>query len=218
MIKLAIFDLDGTTLNTLGDLRNALNAMLAARGYPERSLGEVRSFVGNGIRKLVERGFPEALDENQIDEAYADFMDYYEKHCMDTTVPYEGIVPFLRDLSESGVHIAIVSNKNEDLAKLLCEKLLGNLAEYVIGVGKAFPKKPDPSGTKYVMNQLKADCGNTLYIGDSLVDVQTAQNAGVKGVFATWGFCDKDILLRAGVRTVDTVAELKEYIMEGEAK
>ena len=211
---LILFDLDGTTLNTQGDLTASLNAGLRAAGLPERTEAEVRSFVGNGIRKMVQRAMPEGSSDEQVDGVCALFRAHYTEHCMDRTVPYEGILPLLRDLKEKGVRTAVVSNKDEKLTVLLCGRLLEGLPDFVVGSGGNYPRKPDPSGALSVLERAKVSKERTLYVGDSIVDVKTAENAGLNGLFVTWGFADADVMRTWSVPCADRIEELRAAILE----
>ena len=211
---LVLFDLDGTTLNTLGDLTASLNAGLTAAGFPVRTEAEVRSFVGNGIRKMVQRALPEGTSDERVDEVCALFRAHYTEHCMDRTAPYDGILPLLRDLKERGVFIAVVSNKDEKLTALLCDRLLEGLPDFVVGSGAGYPRKPDPAGALSVLERAKVSKERTLYVGDSLVDVRTAENAGLNGLFVTWGFADGDVLRSRSVPVADRIEDLRAALLE----
>lgn len=192
MIKTVIFDLDGTLLNTLEDLKDAANFALSEFGYPERSLEEVRCFVGNGVRKLIERAVPEGCEN--IDECLCVFKKNYSENMCNNTVPYNGILKILKDLHNNGVKIGVVSNKFNSAVKELCKKYFGNLVDIAVGQADDVPKKPAPDGVFKVMKELDADKNSTVYIGDSEVDVQTAKNSGLPCIGVTWGFRDKDDL------------------------
>ena len=192
MIKTVIFDLDGTLLNTLEDLKEAANFALSEFGYPKRSLEEIRGFVGNGVRKLIERAVPEACEN--IDECLCIFKkNYYENMC-NNTVPYNGILKILKDLQDNGIKIGVVSNKFDSAVKELCKKYFGNLVDIAVGQSDDVPKKPAPEGVFKVMKELGAEKISTVYIGDSEVDVQTAKNSGLPCIGVTWGFRNKNDL------------------------
>lgn len=192
MIKTVIFDLDGTLLNTLEDLKNATNFALSEFGYPKRSLEEVRCFVGNGVRKLIERAVPENCEN--VDECLCIFKKNYSENMCNRTVPYNGIVKILKDLKSNGVKIGVVSNKFDSAVKELCKKYFGNLIDIAIGQADDVPKKPAPDGVFKAMKELGADKSSTAYVGDSEVDVQTAKNSGLPCIGVTWGFRDKEVL------------------------
>ncbi|HIT93328.1 MAG TPA: HAD family hydrolase [Candidatus Stercorousia faecigallinarum] len=192
MIKTVIFDLDGTLLNTLEDLKDAANFALSEFGYPKRSLEEIRCFVGNGVRKLIERAVPEACEN--IDECLCIFKKNYSENMCNNTVPYNGILKILKDLQNKGVKIGVVSNKFDSAVKELCKKYFGNLVDIAVGQSDDVPKKPAPEGVFKVMKELGAEKISTVYIGDSEVDVQTAKNSGLPCIGVTWGFRNKNDL------------------------
>ena len=211
--ELVIFDLDGTTLNTIDDLTDALNIALRTFGMPERTKTEVLSFVGNGIRKMVERAVAAGTDEETADSVCALFRENYGTHCMDKTVPYAGIPELLRELKENGVRTAISSNKDERLVERMCDKLLNGCVDTVVGSGGRYPRKPDPAGTLSILEKWNVPKDRVLYVGDSAVDVKTAENAGLQGVFVSWGFVGKEKLIPLGIPVVDTVNDLRSYIL-----
>lgn len=192
MIKTVIFDLDGTLLNTLEDLKEAANFALSEFGYPKRSLEEIRCFVGNGVRKLIERAVPEACEK--IDECLCVFKKNYSENMCNNTVPYNGILKILKDLQDNGVKIGVVSNKFDSAVKELCKKYFGNFVDIAVGQSDDVPKKPAPEGVFKVMKELGAEKISTVYIGDSEVDVQTAKNSGLPCIGVTWGFRNKNDL------------------------
>ena len=192
MIKTVIFDLDGTLLNTLEDLKDAANFALSEFGYPKRSLEEIRCFVGNGVRKLIERAVPKYCEN--IDEFLCVFKKNYSENMCNNTVPYNGILKILKDLQDNGVKIGVVSNKFDSAVKELCKKYFGNLVDIAVGQSDDVPKKPAPEGVFKVMKELGAEKISTVYIGDSEVDVQTAKNSGLPCIGVTWGFRNKNDL------------------------
>lgn len=214
MYKTVIFDLDGTLLDTLEDLTDAVNAALNAFGLPARTKAEVCSFVGNGIKKLIERaiGYP----HQAFEEILQSFKEYYGAHCADKTQPYAGILPLLQALKEKGVRTAVVSNKADFAVKRLAKAYFGELLEDAVGENESagVRKKPAPDSVLAVMEKLNAEKGTTVYIGDSEVDIQTAKNAGVDGVCVTWGFRDERFLRENGgeklVREPSEILELCE--------
>ena len=214
--SLAIFDLDGTVLDTLSDLADSVNAALAATGYPLRTLDEVRSFVGNGIRKLMERIVPAGTAESEIDRVHAAFTAHYTQHCADKTCPYEGILPLLATLRQAGVKIAVLSNKADYATQALCAKYFPNTFHLVAGEREkdGIPKKPAPDAVYDLMRQCGVTADETVYIGDSEVDVETAQNADIDSILVTWGFRSEETLRAAGARTVvDTPALVQSIIL-----
>ena len=184
----AIFDLDGTILYTLEDLKNSLNYALSRHGYPERTLEEVRLFVGNGVRKLVERGAPAGTDSAELDRLYETFHEHYRVHDLDNTRPYEGVPALMARLKAAGVRLAVVSNKVDYGVKALCARFYPGLFDVAVGETPDVAKKPAPDMVFKAMAALGADPARAVYIGDSEVDIQTARNAGLDEIIVTWGF------------------------------
>ena len=206
---LAVFDLDGTLLYTLEDLKNSLNYALAQNGFPVRTLEEVRRFVGNGIRKLVERGVPADASADDMEKVYAAFREHYAVHKEDTTRPYDGTQELLKRLRDAGLRLALVSNKAESATLGLCEKFFPDLFEAVVGGREGRRLKPAPDPVNEVLTRLNIGRSDAVYIGDSEVDIQTAQNAGLDAVIVSWGFRDADFLKTQGAkRIVDSPEEL----------
>lgn len=192
MKKFVIFDLDGTLLNTLEDLKDSTNFALSEFGYPERTLDEVRSFVGNGVRKLIERAVPPDCDN--VEECLECFKNHYSENMYNKTAPYDGIVEVLKELRARGLKIGVVSNKFDFAVKELCKKYFDGLIDAAIGQSDEIAKKPAPDGVLKVMEILGAEKDFTIYVGDSDVDVQTAKNANLPCVGVTWGFRDRENL------------------------
>lgn len=190
-----LFDLDGTLLDTLDDLTAATNTALAACGLSSRTREEVRSFVGNGIEMLIQRALGEA--HTQREKALQIFREYYALHQADATAPYPGIQHMLIKLQDAGINMGIVSNKNDTNVKALALRFFN--MSVAIGDRPGIARKPSPDNVWAAMHQLGAQAAHTLYIGDSDVDVQTAQNAGLPFLAVSWGFQEPHRLLRAGV-------------------
>ena len=186
MIKTVIFDLDGTLLNTLLDLKESTNYALRQFGYPERTLEEIRYFVGNGVRKLIERAVPENCEN--VEECLDVFKKHYEKNMYNNTVSYNYIETMLKTLKSEGIKLGVVSNKFDLAVKELCKKYYDGLVDIAIGQGGDVLPKPSPFGVYKAMKELRADKASTIYVGDSEVDVQTAQNANIPCIGVTWGF------------------------------
>ena len=213
MYDTVIFDLDGTLLNTLDDLRTSTNFALKANGYPERTLSEIRRFVGNGVRKLIERAVPEGTDVTETDKVFEDFKKHYDKHCNDETGPYDGIMELLRELKKRGLKTAIVSNKIQFAVEKLDEIYFEGLIDVAAGVEEGKPTKPDPYMVNKIIEKLGVRKENVLYAGDSQVDVQTAKNAGLDMVTVLWGFRDKDELMEAGAtHFIEKPMELLKFV------
>ena len=189
-----IFDLDGTLLNTLGDLRSAANEMLRLRGLPPRTLEEICAFVGNGLRRLMIRCLPQDTPDADIDAALADFKAYYSTHMRDATHPYPGIEELLHTLYARGIRMGVLSNKIDDAANELVHHYFGELIDVTVGERDGIPRKPDPASCRMLMEQLGVQPEEVLYVGDSQVDMQTAKAAGLTSVGVTWGFRDRALL------------------------
>lgn len=209
----AVFDLDGTLLDTLADLHAAVNHALRQFGFPERSISEVRRFIGNGVVKLMERSTPDGTDESTNTECLGAFREYYLAHMADTTAPYEGIVDLLKKLRKNGVKIAVVSNKLHPAVVDLCEDYFSGLIDIALGVAEETERKPAPVNVYKAMELMGADKSNTIYIGDSEVDIQTANNAGLPCIGVTWGFRDRDELVSEGAKFIAADTDEVERII-----
>ncbi len=206
-----IFDLDGTLLDTLGDLAASVNHALRTHGLPEHSIDDVRRFVGNGVRKLMERAVPDGAANPLFDETFATFRQYYMAHSLDTTRPYEGIPETLEALKARGCHLAVVSNKMMAATQELCRHFFPDTIEVAIGEDEAagIRRKPAPDTVFAALKALGVGKENAVYVGDSDVDIQTARNAGIPCISVLWGFRDRDFLLQNGAETfISTPSEL----------
>ncbi len=192
--KLAIFDLDGTILDTLEDLKNSVNFALNKNNLPERSLCEIRSFVGNGIRLLVERAVPENTSAQITEKVFSDFKTHYKSHSADNTKPYEGIKELLISLKEKGVKSAVVSNKADFAVQTLVDDYFSGFFDFAVGEKDGVRRKPHPDSVFTVLEKLNVNKEDAIYIGDSEVDVETARNTGMSCVAVTWGFRDESLL------------------------
>ena len=216
MYNAVIFDLDGTLLDTLDDLWTAVNAALTKFSLPLRTREEVRSFVGNGIVKLMERAAGE-VEKEVFDGALAEFKRYYGEHCEDKTKPYEGIIELLRALQAKGIQTAVVSNKADFAVKKLAKGYFEGLLKYAVGENEeaGIHKKPAPDSLLSVMESMGVGTDSTVYIGDSEVDIFTAQNAKMEMICVTWGFRDRDFLSQNGATAfADSAENLKNWIFE----
>ena len=200
--KTYIFDLDGTLLSTLADLAASTNYALRTHHMPERSLDEVRRFVGNGVKKLMERAIPDGLNNPLFEETFATFRQHYMQHNLDTTQPYPGIMQLLEQLKAEGKNIAVVSNKFYAATRELCRHFFGDLAPVSIGEREDIRKKPAPDTVIEALRELGVDKEGAVYIGDSDVDIMTAKNSGMPCVSVLWGFRDKEFLLEHGATTL----------------
>ena len=200
--KTYIFDLDGTLLSTLADLAASTNYALRTHHMPERSLDEVRRFVGNGVKKLMERAIPDGLNNPLFEETFATFRQHYMQHNLDTTQPYPGIIQLLEQLKAEGKNIAVVSNKFYAATRELCRHFFGDLVPVAIGEREDIRKKPAPDTVIEALRELGVDKEGAVYIGDSDVDIMTAKNSGMPCVSVLWGFRDKEFLLEHGATTL----------------
>lgn len=200
--KTYIFDLDGTLLSTLTDLAASTNYALRTHHMPERSLDEVRRFVGNGVKKLMERAIPDGLNNPLFEETFATFRQHYMQHNLDTTQPYPGIMQLLEQLKAEGKNIAVVSNKFYAATRELCRHFFGDLVPVAIGEREDIRKKPAPDTVIEALRELGVDKEGAVYIGDSDVDIMTAKNSGMPCVSVLWGFRDKEFLLEHGATTL----------------
>ena len=197
-----IFDLDGTLLNTINDLAASTNYALRSAGMPEHSVDDVRRFVGNGVKKLMERAIPDGLNNPDFDETYATFRKHYLKHSLDTTKPYDGIPEVLAELKRRGKKLAIVSNKFYAATQELARHFFPDTIEVAIGERENIRKKPAPDTVLEAMRQLGVGKEGTVYVGDSDVDIDTAHNVGVPCISVLWGLRDRDFLLAHGATTL----------------
>lgn len=217
MKKLITFDLDGTLLNTIGDLAASVNYAMTELGLPTFSVEQVQNMVGNGVRVLCQR----AVGKDRLeltDKAIELQRYYYNLHCNDQTTLYAGIEQMLADLEKSGFTIAVYSNKDQDFARKLCEQYFGDAVHVVFGTTSDGITKPNARKLLDYMQRLGIDAAHSLYSGDSEVDVQTAQNAGVKCISVTWGFKTKQFLVEHGATyfadTADQVVELANELIK----
>ncbi len=215
VIENYIFDLDGTLLNTLDDLAASTNYALRSAGMPERTTDEVRRFVGNGVKKLMERAIPGGLDNPLFDSTYATFRKHYLEHGLDTTRPYDGIPEVLRELKRRGKRLAIVSNKFYAATQELAQHFFPDTIKVAIGERDNIRKKPAPDTVLEAMRQLGIGREGTVYVGDSDVDIDTARNCGVPCLSVLWGFRDRQFLIDHGATTL---IETPEQLLEASLK
>ena len=212
--KLIIFDLDGTLLNTLEDLADSGNYILSKYGFNQHSLDDYRYFVGNGIYKLVERILPENKREKTfVEEVRSEFMTYYDQHKADKTAPYQGIIELLEELQQRGIQMAIASNKAQEAMDPLVEFYFPTVTfAAVFGQRTGIPTKPNPDIVFDILNKTNISKSDTLYVGDTAVDMQTAKSAGVKSVGVLWGFRPKEELVQAQAELIiEKPEELLKY-------
>ena len=215
MKKLVIFDLDGTLLDTIADLAGATNYALAQLGYPTHDTDAIRTFVGNGINKLLERALPanEQTEENVM-RMRSYFVPYYDAHNADLSSPYPGIEALLQSLQDNGIEIAVASNKYQEATTKLVKHYFPTIqfAE-VLGQRENIPVKPHPTIVFDILNKTGIDKKEVLYVGDSGVDMQTAQNAEVDAIGVTWGFRSRtELETFHPLGIIDKAEELMDYI------
>lgn len=216
MIKAVLFDLDGTLVNSLYDLANAMNFCLENEGFETHSVEKYRYFIGNGIPKLIERALPEEKrTPEKIESVKEKFFSRYSEHCCDDTRSYEGIAELLLNLKVKGIKTAVITNKAQSMTDIIIEKLFQNEFMYVLGKRDEFPLKPDPASTRFVMKELCAESEECLFVGDSGVDMRTAKNAEIRSVGVLWGFREKEELIQNGADyIIDKPLKLLEIIEE----
>lgn len=210
MIKAVVFDLDGTLLNTLEDLNNACNYALNQYGYEPISLLETQCFIGNGIAKLIERSLKGKMEK--FPQVLETFKVYYANNCNNRTKPYLGIKELLLDLQAKKVKLAVLSNKAQFALDILVASHFSNIFDLVVGDRLDIIKKPNPMGLKMIAAELNLDLADIIYVGDSLVDVETVKNAGCQGLFVTYGFGRAEELAKVTNNLCINVASLRERI------
>lgn len=196
--KAIIFDLDGTLTDTLEDLFLSVNHALRSCSLPERSLDEVRKFVGNGVRKLIERSVPEGTKSTVLEKCFEAFRAHYVIHCQDHTCLYPGIATLLMTLHARGYRMAVVSNKLQTGVDELARTFFKGVIDVAIGEQQGIPRKPEPDMVEAALRQLGVSKEEAIYVGDSDVDLQTASNAGLPCISVLWGFRSRDFLVAHG--------------------
>ena len=200
--KASIFDLDGTLVNSLDDLADAMNSVLSNHQYPIHPADAYRYFVGNGIRNLVRNALPEsARDDKTIGECYQQMTDAYSRNYLVKTRPYDGIIDLLDELKSLDMKLGVFSNKADDFTKKIVHTLMPDYFDTVVGFTTETLKKPNPICPLRISKNFGTDPENIIYIGDSGVDMQTAKNANMYGVGVLWGFRTKDELISNGAKT-----------------
>lgn len=215
-----IFDLDGTLLNTLEDLTDSVNYAMERFGFPVHTIEEIRSFVGNGAPKLIERSIPQGKENPSYEAVLTVFKEHYADHCEDKTNPYEGVMELLAQLKEKGYRMAVVSNKFDGAVKRLCRKYFGDYLETAIGESADVKRKPAPDTVYRALHELSCDGSRAVYVGDSEVDIRTAENASLPCISVTWGFRTEEQLRAAGakeklmIRTPQELVPLLAHLRE----
>ncbi len=209
MVQAVIFDMDGTILNTLEDLKESVNITLSNFGFKTRTLEEVRQFVGNGVKLLFQRALPDNTDNETLEKCILFFKKTYAENMYNHTIPYDGILKILQEIKALGLKTAVVSNKFDLAVKELSKKYFGDLIDISVGQSDDVPQKPAPNGTFKAMKELNVQ--TAIYVGDSDVDVKTAKNANLQCIGVTWGFRDREYLKGADY-IVDSPKELMQII------
>lgn len=208
-----LFDLDGTLLDTLADLADSVNYALRLFNCPAISAEDTRRFIGDGYVKLIERAIPGGIENPHFAQCLEEFKNHYNRNMMNRTKPYPGIMELLAELQKRGCRMAVVSNKNDLAVKALAEHYFGAYIQTAIGASAAIARKPEPVSVYMALEELGADKSDAVYVGDSDIDILTAQNAGIPCVSVSWGFRDVDFLLaRGAVRIINEPVELLDLI------
>lgn len=210
-----IFDLDGTLLNTIEDLTDSTNFMLSNFDYPPKTIEQVRQYVGNGVPKLIERAIPNGINNPNFDKCLSAFKEYYSKNMYNKTSPYNGIISMLKRIKSLNIRTAVVSNKFDNAVKDLCKKYFEGLIDYSAGENeqKGIRKKPSPDGVLKVISNFNINSNQAIYVGDSEVDIQTAQNAKIEFIGVLWGFKNKEFLIDNGAKIlISTPDEIFKYL------
>lgn len=217
MITTIVFDLDGTLLDTLEDLTDSVNYALKKFGFPQRTIDEIRSFVGNGIANLIARVLPDGNENPRYGEVLKTFREYYALHCKDKTRPYGGILQMLDSLQGDAYQMAVVSNKFDAAVKELCELYFGDRIRAAVGESEKVRKKPAPDAVYQVLEELSVSPEQAVYVGDSDVDLATAANVPMTCISVTWGFRSREQLLAAGAkeeRMINAPHQLPALLLE----
>lgn len=200
--ELYIFDMDGTILNTIDDIAGAINYVLDIHGYPRRTVDEVKSFVGNGLKRALELSLPDGVAGDVLNQLFTELVAYYNEHSNIMTRPYEGIVEVIHKLREQGKIVAVVSNKRVEAVRDLCDIYFAGCFDMALGDQDGIARKPAPDMTNMVIEHygiLKDKC---VYIGDSDVDLMTARNTEIDCIAVTWGFRTREFLVEHGAEII----------------
>lgn len=211
--KAVIFDLDGTLLDTLEDLKDSVNYALGNAGMPLRSLEEVRTFVGNGVRRLMELAVPSGEENPEFDKVFEDFKKHYALHCNDKTAPYPYIMELLSELKKRGYQMAVVSNKFYDAVQELRKLYFEEYIEIAIGEKEGIRRKPAKDTVVEALRELGIDKEDAVYVGDSEVDIATAENTGMDCIAVAWGFRTREEQKKAGGKVfADTPLDILKLV------
>ena len=215
MYRTVIFDLDGTLLNSIGDLAAAANYVCRKNGWPEHTEEEIMGMVGHGIPNLVRQFSPaDARSTLMVLNTTSQFNQYYGCHNMELTRPYEGMAELLQQLKAAGAQLAVCSNKADNFSRAIVEHYYPGVFDLVRGNLNGMPVKPDPTVVREIMRDLDASYLSAVMVGDSSVDIQTGHNAGIKACGVTWGFRSRENLVEAAADAIaDTPAELGKLLL-----
>lgn len=215
-IKAVIFDLDGTLLDTIDDLADSVNAALKICQYPARSVSQIRTYVGNGIRRLIECSLEDGAANQDFEKVFQSFREHYKDNCQNKTKPYDGVVELLHSLKTEGMKTAIVSNKADFAVKKLNRAYFEEFAMTAIGEQEGVRRKPAPDMLFQALKELGVSKEEAVYVGDSEVDVETASNAGIPCISVLWGFRSKELLEEHGAEYfVKTPKDVMALIKSG---
>lgn len=212
--KIAIFDMDGTILDTLQDLTNSINYAINKNGFPTHTIDEVRTYVGNGLANLVKKACPTDTSDEIQAKVFEDFENHYKDHNADNTKPYDGIIELIKELKDNGCVTAVVSNKQNKAVLDLVDKYFNGIFDYAVGEITGIPRKPAPDSVLNILKNSGFSKEEAVYIGDSDVDLKTATNAELAHIIVTWGFRDEALLRELGAKTiVHSPNEIKAIIL-----
>ena len=213
--RAVLFDMDGTVLDTLGDLANAVNHVLAEYGMPTRTLSEVAHFLGNGAAHLIRMAVPAGTSDALRQEILSVYQPWYDSHCAILTAPYPGILELMEALKAAGVKQAVISNKQDSAVRLLAAQHFPGLLEIAVGESAAVRRKPNPDAVLAALSHMGIARSDAVYVGDTEVDLETARNAGLACAAVGWGFRTEEELYAAGAERIFRSAdELRAWLLE----
>lgn len=214
MYKAVLFDMDGTVLDTLGDLADSMNYSLRYFNMPQREPAELRTFLGKGPAHFVKCSVAQGTSEELCNRVRDFYEEYYDSHCQIKTGPYPGIPELMEKLKKNGIKLAVISNKQEPAVKVLAQRHFSGLLEMAVGTGPSIPCKPDPAAVLSAMERMGLSREDCVYVGDMDVDLNTAKNAGIDCIGVAWGFMGREKLLSLGAsRVADTAEQLADMIL-----